>query len=157
MEWLTEIGRRLQHLFRRKQWESDLAEEMRLHLDLRAAEKAGDGVALRDAEMLAKRKFGNASLLREQSRSVWGWAFWDTLAQDLRYALRTLGSNKGFAAAAIISLTLGIGANTAIFSIVNAVMLRALPVEDPHRLAEFRFGNGPSSDPIGTNPICEAV
>ena len=149
MDWLIELGRRMRQLFRRKQWEDDLAEEMRLHLDLRAADKG--------SEALARRKFGNAALLREQSRSVWGWAFWDTLAQDVRYALRTLRSNKGFAAAAILSLTLGIGANTAIFSIVDAVMLRSLPVEDPHQLVQLYLGNGPSKGPIATNPIWEAV
>src|ERR1700722_5247430 len=125
MEWFSELGRRMRQLFRRKQWEDDLAEEMRLHLDLRAAE---------GSEAMAKRKFGNTALIREESRSVWGWAFWETLAQDVRYAVRTLAANKGFAAAAILSLTLGIGANTAIFSIVDAVMLRSLPVEDPSRL-----------------------
>src|SRR5580692_11486167 len=149
MEWLNEFGRRMRQLFRRKQWEDDLAEEMRLHLDLRAAEKG--------SEALAKRKFGNAALLREESRSVWGWAFWDNLAQDVRYALRTLAANKGFAAAAILSLTLGIGANTAIFSIVDAVMLRSLPVEDPSRLVEMYVGNGPKKSPYVTNPIWEAV
>jgi predicted permease len=152
MEWLNEFGRRMRQLFRRKQWEDDLAEEMRLHLDLRAAEKG--------SEALAKRKFGNAALLREESRGVWGWAFWDNLAQDVRYALRTLAANKGFAAAAILSLTLGIGANTAIFSIVNAVMLRALPVEDPHRLVALHFGNATDDRRRGavvTNPIWEAV
>ena len=97
---------------------------MRLHLDLRAAEKAGQGLASRDAPKCSQSAVRQRILLREQSRSVWGWAFWDTLAQDVRYAVRALASNKGFAAAAIISLTLGIGANTAIFSIVNAVMLR---------------------------------
>jgi len=157
MTWLTEFGRRLRHLFRRKEWENDLAEEMRLHLDLRAEEKAGEGIAPRDAAALAQRKFGNASLVREHSRSVWGWTFWDTLAQDVRYALRTLAANKGFAAAAVLSLTLGIGANTAIFSIVDAVMLRSLPVEDPRRLVELRFGNGATSSPYVTNPIWEAV
>jgi predicted permease len=157
MEWLTEFGRRLRHLFRRTEWENDLEEEMRLHLDLRAAEKAAQGLTPRDAEALAKRKFGNASLLREHSRGVWGWAFWDTLAQDVRYSVRTLAANKGFAAAAVLSLTLGIGANTAIFSIVNAVMLRSLPVEDPHQLVELRAGNGSPGSPIVTNPIWEAV
>ena len=149
MDWLNEIGRRLRHLFRRAEWENDLAEEMRLHLDLRAADKG--------SEALAKRKFGNAALLREESRSVWGWAFWDALAQDLRYALRTLAANKGFAAAAVVSLTLGIGANTAIFSIVDAVMLRSLPVEDPHRLVELQAGTGPAVGAHVTNPIWEAV
>jgi putative ABC transport system permease protein len=152
MEWLNELGRRLRQLFRRKQWEDDLAEEMRLHLDLRAADKG--------SEALAKRKFGNAALLREESRSVWGWAFWDNLAQDVRYALRTFAANKGFAAAAVLSLTLGIGANTAIFSIVNAVMLRALPVEDPHRLVALHVGIASDDRRRGavvTNPIWEAV
>src|ERR1035438_2820002 len=107
MEWLNELGRRLRQLFRRKQWEDDLAEEMRLHLDLRSADRASEGVSPRDAEALAKRKFGNASLLREQSRGFWGWAFWDNLWQDLRYAVRTLAANKGFATAAVLSLTLG--------------------------------------------------
>ncbi len=157
MEWLTELGRRMRQLFRRKQWEEDLAEEMRLHLDLRAADKTSEGASPRDAEALAKRKFGNASFLREESRGVWGWAFWDNLSQDVRYGLRTLAANKGFAAAAILSLTLGIGANTAIFSIVNAVMLRSLPVEDPHRLVELNVGTGPSKGPIVTNPVWEAV
>jgi len=152
MEWLNEFGRRVRRLFRRKQWEDDLAEEMRLHLDLRAADKG--------SEALAKRKFGNAALLREESRSVWGWAFWDNLAQDVRYALRTLAANKGFAAAAILSLTLGIGANTAIFSIVNTVMLRALPVEDPQRLVALHVGIASDDRRRGavvTNPIWEAV
>src|ERR1039457_2486568 len=81
MEWIDELGRRLRQLFRRKQWEDDLAEEMRLHLDLRAADKG--------SEAIAKRKFGNAALLREQSRGVWGWTFWDALAQDVRYAILT--------------------------------------------------------------------
>jgi putative ABC transport system permease protein len=149
MEWLSELGRRMRQLFRRKQWEEDLAEEMRLHLDLRAADKG--------SEALAKRKFGNAALMREESRGVWGWAFWDTLAQDVRYAVRTLAANKGFAAAAILSLTLGIGANTAIFSIVDAVMLRSLPVEDPSRLVEMYAGDGAKKSPYVTNPIWEAV
>src|ERR1700730_6496915 len=105
MEWLTEIGRRLRHLFRREQWENDLAEEMRLHLDLRAADQAAKGGSARDAEALAKRKFGNASLLREQSRVVWGWALWDALAQDVRYGFCSLASHKRFAAPAVLFLS----------------------------------------------------
>ena len=153
MEWLRELGRRARQLFGRRQWEDDLAEEMRLHVELRAAENNAEGVSPREAQSLAKRRFGNPSLLREESRGVWGWVFWETLAQDVRYGFRTLAANKGFAAAAVLSLTLGIGANTAIFSIVNAIMLRSLPVEDPHRLVELDFGK----TSYLTNPIWEAV
>src|SRR5579871_5431919 len=151
MDSVRELIRRIRQLFRRSQWERDLAEEMRLHVELRAA---AEEQPPRDADARARRKFGNTTLLREQSRGVWGWSFWDALAQDVRYSLRTLAANKGFAAAAVLSLTLGIGANTAIFSIVNAVMLRSLPVEDPQRLVQVDSKDGGG---YYTNPIWEQV
>src|ERR1035438_8239109 len=135
---MSEMWRRLRYLINRKQYEQDLADEMRLHRDLVAQAPA--------------RSFGNVTQLQEASRAVWVWPFLETFAQYVRYALRTLRANPGFAATAVLSLALGIGANTAIFSILNAVMLRSLPVEDPQRLVQLDSSQGRF-----TNPIWEQV
>jgi predicted permease len=137
---MGDAWRRLRYLVSRRQHEQDLAEEIRLHRDL-IAQSPG-------------RSLGNEAQLYESSRAVWIWPFLETFAQDTRYALRTLRANPGFAATAVLSLALGIGANTAIFSLLNAVMLRALPVEDPQRLVQV---NSPTGGSFFTNPIWEQV
>ena len=137
---MSEMWRRLRYLILRKQYEQDLADEMRLHRDL--------------VRQSPTRSFGNLTQLGEASRAVWVWPFLETLAQDTRYAFRTLRANPGFAATAVLSLALGIGANTAIFSMINAVMLRSLPVEDPQRLVQI---DSPPGGGYFTNPIWEQV
>jgi predicted permease len=149
MTWLNELRRRLHFRMHAEQYERDLAEEMRLHLELRAEEREADGLPAGAARAAAQRQFGNTTQLREQGREAWGWSLLDSFAQDLRYGCRSLASSPAFALTAILSLALGIGANTAIFSIINAVMLRALPVEDPRALVQIKQGeNGDLTNPI---------
>jgi predicted permease len=133
--------------------EVDLEEEMRLHLELRQADMMAEGTATARAAAEARRRFGNVARLREICRETWGWGWLDSVMQDMRYAWRNLMASPGFAIASIVSLAFGIGANTAIFSILNAVMLRSLPVKDPHRLVQFMMdGEGTL-----TNPLWEAI
>ncbi|HEX8986083.1 MAG TPA: ABC transporter permease [Bryobacteraceae bacterium] len=150
MKLLSELLRRLRFRFGGSRFDEDLAEEMKLHQQLRAEQKQAEGMSASDAEAAARRQFGNTTRMAEISREAWGWTFLDRLAQDVRYGLRALAANPGFALTAVLSLALGIGANTAIFSIVNALMLRSLPVEDPRQLVELRNGSY-------TNPIWEQI
>jgi predicted permease len=124
---MKEIWRRLLWLARRKQFDRELEEEMRIHLEMQA-EQLGSLES-------AHRQFGNVTLLKEESRAMWTGPFWERIAQDVRYGLRAMASNKLFTAIAVLSLALGIGANTAIYSFMDAIMLRAMPVSHPEQLA----------------------
>jgi predicted permease len=121
-------------LFHRKQHDEDLDEEIQAHLRLAVQEHIERGESPEAARAAARREFGNVTLVKETTRDMWGWTWLETLLQDLRYGLRQLARSPGFTAVVALSLALGIGANTAIFSLINAVMLRALPVQNPRGL-----------------------
>jgi macrolide transport system ATP-binding/permease protein len=130
---MNELFRRLTYYFRRRRFEEELDEEMRHH-----------------AELAGRPQFGNVTRWKEESRAMWGWRFVEQLMQDLRYAVRAMKNNRAFTALAALSLALGIGANTAIFSFMDAILLRSLPVQDPESLAMVNwhikgppFGRGP--------------
>ena len=130
MEWSGEFRRRLLFPFRRRQFERDLEEEMRFHLEMKA----------RDSGAAAARKgFGNATLWRENCREAWGWTAVERLLQDVSYAARTLRKSPGFTAVVILTLALGIGVNTAVFSFVDRLLLRPLPFPESNRLVSLSF------------------
>ena len=117
----------------------DLNAEIRSHLDLATEDDVARGTSRRDAVAKARRDLGNVGQIQEATRDVWGWRWLEHLVQDARYAIRVFTRNPGFAVVAVVSLALGIGANTALFQVVDAVRLRSLPVADPGRLVDIHI------------------
>jgi len=141
MDWLSELLRRLWMLIRRQQFDADLKEEMRLHVELREQEQIQAGLSPREARQAAARRFGNATVLKEKSHMAWGWDWLESFGQDIEYGSRAMLRSPALTIVALLSLALGIGANTAIFSLLDAVMLRSLPVRDPANLILLGKGN----------------
>jgi hypothetical protein len=137
MNWLREMARRLRMLVRRHEFDADLAEEMRLHMELRQQEQREAGMTAEDAHAAARRQFGNATYLREESRLAWGWAWFEHMAQDVRYGARMLRKAPGVSLIAILTIALGVGATTAIFSVVDATLLHPLPYPHAEQLVSI--------------------
>ncbi len=139
MDWLRELLSRCASLLRRKRLENDLDDEVEAHLDLAIHENIRRGMNAPEARTAALRSFGGLTQIKESYRTQRGMPFLEVLAQDLRYAMRRLRSSPGFTLVVVITLALGIGANTAIFTLVQGILLRSLPVADPSRL--YRIGD----------------
>jgi macrolide transport system ATP-binding/permease protein len=123
-----------------------LREEMELHLAEKAAELQAEGLTLERARAEARRRFGNVGRKQEESREIWITRFWSELGQDVRYGCRTMIANKAFSAVAVLSLALGIGTNTVIYSFMESILLRSLPVADPESLVVLNWHSPPPRD-----------
>jgi hypothetical protein len=121
MPSIREFARRVRVLVYREQFDRDLEREMQFHLERQAEENRDAGMSERDAMNAARRRFGNTTLLREVSHDVWGRTSLERLAQDIGHARRTLRRDRLFTAVAILVLALGIGGNTTVFSLINAL------------------------------------
>jgi predicted permease len=156
MNWLLQIARR-------RQMRDDLDEEIRGHLEEKSEQMMRDGLSRAEAERQARIALGNPAIVKERSEEVWIWPFLANLIADTRYASRQLRKNFGFTIATTLTLTLGIGANLAIFNILNALLLESLPVHDPDSLVHLATHNGMASfgnpnAPINLNlPIIDLI
>jgi predicted permease len=137
MEWLRIFGSRLRALFHKRQLDGDLDAELQAHLELLTEENIRRGMTPADARYAARREFGGLEQAKELHRDQRSIPFFDALLQDLRFAFRALGKRPGFALVAILTLALGIGATTAVFSVVDRILFRSLPYPLDERLVSF--------------------
>src|SRR5436309_5663963 len=134
MLWTQRLWLRLQTLFRRGRVAERLDDELQFHLDQQIAENVAAGMTRDEARYTAMRLFGNTTVLKEETRDTWGWVRTEQFARDVHYACRTLFRSPGFSILAILVIALGIGATTALFTVVRSVLFKPLPFKDPSRL-----------------------
>ena len=140
---MTSFFRKLQWWLRRRTRDEQLREELEFHLAAEADERRADGLSAEEAAWAARRDLGNPTLVREEARSLWSWILLEQLAQDVRYGIRGMRKNRMFTVLAALSLGLGIGANTAIYSFMDGILLRSLPVNDPASLVVVKWRSKP--------------
>jgi predicted permease len=140
MVMLNKLGLRLRALFFKSRMENELEEELQFHLEKEIKRNIARGMSPEEARYAALRSFGGIERVKQESRDVRGIRLLEEMWQDLRYSARTLSKQPGFLLVTAVVLALGIGANTAIFSVIDVVMLRSLPVDEPERLALFGHG-----------------
>ncbi len=136
---MTSLLRKIRWWRERRRREEELREELRFHLDEETDARRGDGLSEDEAAWAARRELGNATLIQEDTRATWSWTVLEQLAHDVRFGLRGMRKNRVFTALAALSLALGIGANTAIYSFMDAILLRSLPVSDPASLVVVKW------------------
>jgi predicted permease len=150
MSWKRQFTK-LHSMFARRPPSEDLKDEIRAHLRMEELQNLECGMSPEEAHYAALRRFGNVTLTEERSREMWSWHSLEIFVQDVRYALRQLRRSPGFAAVVVLSLALGIGLNTAIFTVIDAVLLRTLPVKSPAELvllSDSPGSGGNSGDPL---------
>jgi putative ABC transport system permease protein len=148
-----EVFRRIAYLGRRGKFDRELDAEIRFHVSSRITELLDSGLSHADAVMQARREFGSSARTREDTRSAWQFRWLEDLLTDLRHALRAFLRNRAFTLTALVCLALGIGANTLIFSLVNAILLRPLPYPQADRVVIVRFTPPDHADQrLGSNP-----